>query len=785
MKLSEVLWYTEQHGFKHPLPVLPLVPRDKIPPSGTHGYKSATLNAETIRNWWCENQDYNLGVGTGKQGGIVVIDVDEKPWEGKFGFENKEALEDELGALPETWTVLSGGGGRHLYYRYPDGVDDIPSTIGEIAPNIDVKADRGYAVLPPSIHGTTGRAYTWEMSLHPEDTPIADLPQAWVDVLTGKRKTWYQQQKLEQKKEDAKKQGVSADRFVLPDVIQKGLRNDTLFRYACSLRRKGKTYDEVMALVMRANEEKAKPPVPVREVRGMVKSAMSYDDGTTDSSKYTPFAEKNNSTTDTQKQVSEVTKNEVSEVPPEEDPKGDFEVFEPDMGIDPVIDPFLGDLSRFHKYRKKKPVGVIDEVVCNSVMETEDFFFLGSGQNALPFFFKDGVFTSYSAEALLAEAVEKRILTELRTAPTISRICRRFGQKTACLARTDDLDSQPGRYIHFANGYYDPLEKKMLPHDPKYKTTVMIPYEFDPEEKTEGKKVDEWLKFAFPEDDARECFLQYLGYCLTWDTSQKKFLWLTGRRDSGKSMIGDIVALLVGEENRATIFLEELTSSDSSARFSRMELFGKLVAPISEPNTAPLENLGLLKRITGGDKITAEKKGADRISFFCRTKFVISSNVFPRIHGETTDAFYHRGLFLRMDQVPEEIDRNFLENVIVPNRNHLTHLAVDAVSRMYQDGGFKIPQCSLEETKAVFSANDPVQRWLDACVVMDESNKDRVRKTDAYKHFKAFCERENVKKEDILSSPEWVTSLRDKGLYITTWHGYACLPMGYRLQSEQ
>ena len=57
----------------------------------------------------------NWGVATGIKSGVFVVDVD--PYHA--GAETLASLEDEFGPLPATWEVLTGGGGRHLYFRYP------------------------------------------------------------------------------------------------------------------------------------------------------------------------------------------------------------------------------------------------------------------------------------------------------------------------------------------------------------------------------------------------------------------------------------------------------------------------------------------------------------------------------------------------------------------------------------------------------------------------------------------------------------------------------------------
>ena len=61
--------------------------------------------------------------------------------------------------VPRTLWVRTGSGGVHLYYRHPGreiGSRPMPNRAG-----IDVKADGGYVVLPPSIHHRTHQPYRW------------------------------------------------------------------------------------------------------------------------------------------------------------------------------------------------------------------------------------------------------------------------------------------------------------------------------------------------------------------------------------------------------------------------------------------------------------------------------------------------------------------------------------------------------------------------------------------------------------------------------------------------
>jgi hypothetical protein len=131
-------------------PVFPVMPRSKAPAT-PRGFHDATLNPETVRRHW-RIPDRNVATPTGAASGFWALDID-----GAEGEANLARLEAEHGPLPPTRTALTGGGGRHLLFRY---VGPIQSSVGRIAAAIDVRADLAYIILSPSVH-PTGRTYAW------------------------------------------------------------------------------------------------------------------------------------------------------------------------------------------------------------------------------------------------------------------------------------------------------------------------------------------------------------------------------------------------------------------------------------------------------------------------------------------------------------------------------------------------------------------------------------------------------------------------------------------------
>jgi hypothetical protein len=141
--------------------VFPLAPRSKVPLKGSSGFKDATTNPATLRRWFGQGYPYNLAIGTGLISGLLMLDAD-----GQEGTESLERLQAEHGRLPATLMSQSSRG-PHLWFKL---TVPAPSTASEIAPKIDVRADGGYAVAPPSIH-PSGAVYRWLNDLPPAAAP--------------------------------------------------------------------------------------------------------------------------------------------------------------------------------------------------------------------------------------------------------------------------------------------------------------------------------------------------------------------------------------------------------------------------------------------------------------------------------------------------------------------------------------------------------------------------------------------------------------------------------------
>lgn len=158
--------YAEHRGWY----CFPCTPRAKTPLT-RHGLLDATRDPEQLARWARQHPDANVGVRTGSESGVVVLDVD-----GDDGYESLRALEQRYQPLPRTASVKTPRGGSHYWFAYRG---EIPNSAGRLGVGLDVRGDGGYVLAPPSV-GPNGARYETD-----ESAPLAPLPEWLRDLMAG------------------------------------------------------------------------------------------------------------------------------------------------------------------------------------------------------------------------------------------------------------------------------------------------------------------------------------------------------------------------------------------------------------------------------------------------------------------------------------------------------------------------------------------------------------------------------------------------------------------------
>lgn len=235
------------------LAVFPLVYKGKTPLT-KNGCKDATTDAAIVKAWWQKWPNANIGIATGKaSGGLIVIDLDIDEDKGINGYQTLKDWQRENGELPDTCCSITGRGGNHLFFKTTRQVQNRAGLLD----GVDVRGDGGYIVAPPSIH-SNGRAYEWEYDL--DDYCIVDADNTVYKLLDTK-------------------QAKESSEFIPPDTIQSGKRNETMFKFACSLQSKGLVDEAIIAAMQIENNKRCNPPLSDDELLLTINSALKYQKG--------------------------------------------------------------------------------------------------------------------------------------------------------------------------------------------------------------------------------------------------------------------------------------------------------------------------------------------------------------------------------------------------------------------------------------------------------------------------------------------------------------------------
>ena len=212
-----------------------------------HGLNDATTDPQYVVTWWMDYPLANVAIAVPP--GYMILDVDVK----SSGFDSLDALEQQYGKLPPTWEVHTGGGGRHYWFTTNNGT--IKSSTGFVGAGLDVKANGGYVIMPPSDH-ITGGVYEWEVSTEEDDIPVA-LP-SWLEKLAAPAQ--------------APKQQPTKNKNKIPQ----GKRNSTLTSIAGRLRRAGMSELEILAALQGINQNRCDPTLGDKELATIARSVSKY-----------------------------------------------------------------------------------------------------------------------------------------------------------------------------------------------------------------------------------------------------------------------------------------------------------------------------------------------------------------------------------------------------------------------------------------------------------------------------------------------------------------------------
>ena len=226
------------HAVERGWRVFPIAPGTKDKPLVRWREAATNDRAAVVAEFAGRTLNYGIACG---ESGLVVIDEDSP---GAF---ERWCAARGIGFPPPTYTVHTGKGAHRYFTAPPDVAINNRAMIDGFA--LDVRGDGGYVLGAGSIH-PSGAVYTVVQDLDPAPLPV--------EVTEALRPRTRPEAQLANTLPPA---SVYPPPYELPERIDVGQRDDTLFRYASSCRARGLSEAEAMlAMEHNAYPRVAQPP---------------------------------------------------------------------------------------------------------------------------------------------------------------------------------------------------------------------------------------------------------------------------------------------------------------------------------------------------------------------------------------------------------------------------------------------------------------------------------------------------------------------------------------------
>jgi len=300
--------------------------------------------------------------------------------------------------------------------------------------------------------------------------------------------------------------------------------------------------------------------------------------------------------------------------------------------------------------------------------------------------------------------------------------------------------------INFLNGelHWNGLEWELKSHCRENYRTTQIPYNYDPQAKC--PRFIQFLTEVFVKDaDGKEketLIVELVGYTLVSHALYEVFALLVGPGANGKSVLLDVIRVMLGAENVTAV-----QPAHFSHKHQRAHMHLKLANLVTEIAEGAQIADAELKAITSGELMTAEDKFKDPFEFrpFCTCWF--GTNHLPHTN-DFSQALFRRArviTFNRVFQYGVDADPD-LKNKLALEIPGIINFALQAFAEVIKRGGkFTEPQSCLQAKNDWRTEADQAAQFLEEEAELYKPAK--IPSAELYSRYRKWADRVGISRK--------------------------------------
>lgn len=293
------------------------------------------------------------------------------------------------------------------------------------------------------------------------------------------------------------------------------------------------------------------------------------------------------------------------------------------------------------------------------------------------------------------------------------------------------------------NGFINLKQGVIKDHEKQNYFTKISNVEFT--DKADCPKWEEFLDDIFLGNQELVRFVQRaVGYSLSGYTTEQVLFVLYGNGRNGKSVFLDILNEIFGNYStniQPQAIMASKNQSDASPEIAKLD--GARLVTTTEPNEGERFDEGLLKQLTGGDRVSARKLYENEFEFTPQFKLWMATNHKPYVRGRD-DGIWRRFVIIPFDkQIPiNEIDRE-LTDKLKRELPAIMKWCVDGFLE-WQRIGLSEPAIIKEQRDEYRTEMDSISSFIEECCEIDY--KYRVSASELFNAYDNWAKRNNQHK---------------------------------------
>lgn len=280
--------------------------------------------------------------------------------------------------------------------------------------------------------------------------------------------------------------------------------------------------------------------------------------------------------------------------------------------------------------------------------------------------------------------------------------------------------------FNLPNGTLNLRTGRLQAHDPADLITKVGGCPFDARAKCPTWHV--FLDQVFQEQaDIPDYIQRVIGYALTGTISEQMIVVFQGKGSNGKSKLVETILALFGEYGH-TMEPETITVRRNEKMATDIaDLFGKRFVDCAETDDGKRFNEAMIKRMTGGEKLTGERKFENPFTFTPAFQIFFSTNHRPEIRG-TDRGIWRRIQLTAFEQTFWDADKGETgEPHLRANKTLADELRAELPGILnwavqgclqWQAGGLQAPLAIQAATDAYKSDQDTLGHFLADCCTL-------------------------------------------------------------------